>query len=100
MTSMPLREVYSQATMLHQRGHLAEAEGLYRQLVSADPQAFAPRHMLGVLLAQQGRLAEAQEMIAAALQLNSRDAGALVNYGNVLNLLGRYEDAIASYDRA
>ena len=100
MTSMPLREVYSQATMLHQRGHLAEAEGLYRQLLSADPHAFAPRHMLGVLLAQQGRLAEAQDMIAAALQRSPRDAGALVNYGNVLNLLGCYQDAIASYDRA
>src|SRR5258706_9303676 len=100
MTSMPLREMYSQAMMLHQRGRLAEAEGLYRQLLSADARAFAPRHMLGVLLAQQGHLAEAQKMIAAALQLNPRDAGALVNYGNVLTLLGRYEEAIASYDRA
>ena len=63
MTSMPLREVYNEATALHQRGHLAEAEGLYRQLLSADPQAFAPRHMLGVLLAQQGRLAEDRKSV-------------------------------------
>ncbi|HYS47025.1 MAG TPA: tetratricopeptide repeat protein, partial [Rhizomicrobium sp.] len=88
------------ATALHQRGQMAEAEGLYRRLLSAEPRAFAPRHMLGVLLAQQGRFAEAQEMIGAALKLNPRDAGALVNYGNVVNLLGRFQEAVASYDRA
>jgi predicted O-linked N-acetylglucosamine transferase (SPINDLY family) len=100
MTSMPFRELYDQAMTLHQRGRLAEAEGLYRQLLSADPQAFAPRHMLGILLAQQDRLAEAQEMIGIAVESNPRHAGALVNYGNVLNLLGRFQDALASYDRA
>ena len=39
-------------------------------------------------------------MIGSALKLNPRDAGALVNYGNVLNLLGRHDEAVASYDRA
>ena len=100
MTSIASRELYSQAMTLHQRGRLAEAEGLYRRLLSAEPRAFAPRHMLGVLLAQQGRLAEAQETIGAALKCNPRDAGALVNYGNVLNLLGLFAEAVASYDRA
>ncbi len=100
MTSVPLRELYGQATALHQRGQLAEAEGLYRQILSADPRAFPPRHMLGVLLAQQGRLVEAQEAIGLAIKSNPRDPGALVNYGNVLNLLGRFAEAIASYDRA
>jgi predicted O-linked N-acetylglucosamine transferase (SPINDLY family) len=51
-------------------------------------------------MAQQGRLAEAREMIGSALKRNPRDAGALVNYGNVLTLLGRFGEAIASYDRA
>jgi predicted O-linked N-acetylglucosamine transferase (SPINDLY family) len=51
-------------------------------------------------MAQQGRLTEAQEMIGSALALNPRDAGALVNYGNVLTMLGRFGEAIASYDRA
>ena len=53
MASQPL---FSQAMALHQRGQLAEAENLYRQLLAVDPRGFAPRHMLGVLLAQQGRL--------------------------------------------
>jgi predicted O-linked N-acetylglucosamine transferase (SPINDLY family) len=97
MASHPL---FSQAMALHQRGQLAEAESLYRRLLAAEPEAFAPRHMLGVLMAQQGRFAEAQEMIAGALKVSPRDAGALVNYGNVLNLLKRHDEAVASYDRA
>jgi len=85
---------------LFQRGRLAEAEALFLQLLPSNPRAFAPRHMLGLVMAQQGRLAEAREMIGSALQLNPRDAGALVNYGNVLTMLGCFGEAIASYDRA
>jgi len=96
----PSPEVYGQAMALFQRGRLAEAEALFLQLLSSNPQAFAPRHMLGLVMAQQGRLAEARETIGSALTLNPRNAGALVNYGNVLTMLGRFGEAIASYDRA
>jgi predicted O-linked N-acetylglucosamine transferase (SPINDLY family) len=97
---MPSQETYGQAMALLQRGRLAEAETLFAQLLSSNPQAFAPRHMLGLVMAQQGRLTEARDMIGSALTLNPRDAGALVNYGNVLTMLGRFGEAIASYDRA
>jgi len=97
---MPPQELYRQAMALFQRGRMAEAEILFRRLLAENPQAFPPRHMLGLAMAQQGRPAEAREMIASALKLNPRDAGALVNYGNVLTMLGRFGEAIASYDRA
>ena len=35
-----------------------------------------------------------------ALALQPNHAGALVNYGNVLSLMGRCEEAVAAYDRA
>src|SRR2546421_10947231 len=97
---MTPQQLFSQAMALQQRGALAEAEGLYRRLVAANPNAFAPRHMLGLGMAQQGHLNEAREAIEAALNLNPRDAGALGNYGNVLNLQGRFEQTIAAYDPA
>ena len=56
--------------------------------------------MLGVLAAQAGRTDEALEMIALALTINPGDARALVNYGNVLTLKGRFDEAVASYDLA
>ena len=97
---MSVQELYGQAAALHQRGQLAEAEHLYRQVIKAVPKAFPPLHMLGVLKAQQGKAEEAEGLIAAALALNPRDGSALANYGNVLTLLGRFEEALQSYDRA
>ncbi len=97
---MGLQDLFGQAAALHQRGQLVEAERLYQQILAGAPKAFAPLHMLGVLRAQQGRAEEACELIAAALKINPRDGGALANYGNVLTLLGRFEEALASYDRA
>jgi len=97
---MSVQELYGQAAALHQRGQLAEAEYLYRQVIKAAPKAFPPLHMLGVLKAQQGKADEAERLIAAALALNPRDGSALANYGNVLTLLGRFEEALQSYDRA
>ena len=97
---MALQDLFGQAAALHQRGQLVEAERLYQQILAGAPKAFAPLHMLGVLRAQQGRVEEACELIAAALKINPRDAGALANYGNVLTLLGRFQDALETYDRA
>ena len=61
---------------------------------------FAARHRRGILYAQQNRFEEARKEIAAALALQPRDAGALVNYGNILNILGRHDEALAAYDAA
>lgn len=97
---MTPQKLFSEAITLHQSGRLAEAEGLYRQLVATSPRAFSPHHMLGVLLAQQGRFAEAGEMMRIALKLNPHDPAARVNFGNVLHSLGRFEEAVESYDRA
>ena len=94
---MSIKELYGQASAACiAAGRLAEAEELYRQILAADPASFAAQHMLGVLAAQTGRTDEALERIAAALKINPGDAGALVNYANVLSLKGRFAEAVAS----
>ncbi len=97
---MTLQALYEEALGSHRRGDLATAERLYRQLLEAAPAGFPARHMLGVLCAQQGRNEEAAALIAAAVKANPRSADALTNYGNVLNALGRHEEALASFDSA
>ncbi len=92
--------LYEQAVGAHQRGQLGEAERLYLQLLQAAPDAFAPRHLLGVVRAQQGRHAEALEMIGQALRIRPDVPEALLNYGNVLKNMGRFDAALAAYDRA
>jgi predicted O-linked N-acetylglucosamine transferase (SPINDLY family) len=98
--TMPIKDLYGQASASHRSGRLAEAEELYRQILAAEPASFTAQHMLGVLAAQTGRRDEALDRIATALKINPGDAGALVNYGNVLSLTGRFGEAVASYDRA
>jgi tetratricopeptide (TPR) repeat protein len=56
--------------------------------------------LLGGLRHQQGRHAEALELIDAALKSNPNVSQVLLNYGTVLDTLERYDEAIAAYDRA
>jgi tetratricopeptide (TPR) repeat protein len=97
---MSIKDLYAQANDQHRSGRLAEAEQSYHRILAIDPASFAAQHMLGVLAAQAGRIDEALEKIGAALKINPRDAGALVNYGNVLCLKGQFAEAAASFDRA
>ncbi|HYS45139.1 MAG TPA: tetratricopeptide repeat protein, partial [Rhizomicrobium sp.] len=97
---MTLQAQYDQALAAHRRGDVGEAERLYRQVLEAAPGSFAACHMLGILRAQQGRNAEAAALMEAAIKANARSADALTNYGNVLSALGRYPEALASFDKA
>src|ERR1051326_3109798 len=81
-------------------GNLAEAERLYLGILAAEPANSGALHALGVIRAQQGRNEEALGYIASALRENPGSALALLDYGNVLRALGRFEEALASYDRA
>ena len=64
---MSLQALYEEALGSHKRGDLAAAEGLYRQLLAAAPQSFAARHMLGVVRAQQGAIAEALSLLPPSI---------------------------------
>ena len=95
-----LQELFDQAITLHQAGDLAGAERLYQQLLLMEPNSFAPRHMLGVIRFQQGRSAEAIDLINGALRLNPQVASAWINLGHAQSASGRTEEAVASYRRA
>ena len=100
MHPSPLQELFDQAIALHQQGELSQAERLYQRILLMEPASFAPRHMLGVIRFQQGRSAEAIELITAALKLNPQVADAWINLGNVQAAAGRPEEAVASYRKA
>jgi predicted O-linked N-acetylglucosamine transferase (SPINDLY family) len=92
--------VLNQAIAFHQTGKLADAERLYLQLMTAAPRESAAPHLLGVVRAQQGRNAEALELIGKALEIRPDAPEMLSNYGNVLKSQGRFAEALASYERA
>ena len=98
--TLDLAELLQKATDFHQRGQLADAERSYRQILNARRDHPEARHFLGILRFQQGRNAEALELIGAALKTKPDYAEAFYNRGNILSQLGRFEDAVADYDQA
>lgn len=93
-------QLLQQAIQHHQAGDLAGAEQLYNQVLAIAPIDFTARHMLGVIRLQQGRNAEALELVGAALKINPRSPEALSDQAHLLRMLGRLEEALASIDRA
>jgi tetratricopeptide (TPR) repeat protein len=91
---------FNAAYVLHQRGQLAEAERLYGSILSAQPDHFDARHLLGVVYLQRNHFEAAERQIGLAIEINPDVASAHNNRGNALRKLKRLNDALASYDRA
>ena len=70
-------------TALFDAGYVADAQnrmddaaaGFYRRAVTANPRSFEAHLSLGLLLARQGKLAEARAELAASTTLDPGDAG-------------------------
>lgn len=88
------------ASRLHQQGKVAEAAGIYREIIADQPRNFDANHLLGVALLQQGDAAGAEMQLRVALNINPVNAAAHNNYGNVLRALKRPAEALANYDKA
>ena len=85
----------------HQRaGRMAEAEGIYRQILGARPNHADALHMLGILAHQGGRREAALDLIRQAIAANPASFHYHVNLGNVLSDQGRAEEAITAYRQA
>jgi predicted O-linked N-acetylglucosamine transferase (SPINDLY family) len=95
-----LQNLFQEAVSLHRMGRLDQAEKLYRQLAAGLPDSAAPRHMLGMLCLQQGRAAEALELIEAALAIDPANPDMRSSQGHALRALGRFPEAVAAYDKA
>jgi predicted Zn-dependent protease len=70
------------ARALFDAGYVADAQnkmddaaGFYRRAVTADPRSFEAHLSLGLLLARQGKLAEARTELAASTALDPGEAG-------------------------
>jgi Flp pilus assembly protein TadD len=89
----------AEAISAHRRGDFARAERLYRQLIRKKRDLSQAKHMLGVLRYQNGHFDEAERLIRQALAISEDDA-AHYHHGMVLSELDRYQEAVASFDKA
>jgi tetratricopeptide (TPR) repeat protein len=85
---------------LHQAGRLAEAETIYRQVLSQSPHNSRALHLLGVLCIQTNRLPESVELIERAVAAEPSTAVYRCDLAEALRRLGRLDEALANLRRA
>jgi tetratricopeptide (TPR) repeat protein len=95
-----LQGLCARALQYHQRGELAKAERIYRQVLDLDPRHSDSLHLLGVLAHQVGRNDVSVELISKAISVDPRPAAFHSNLGTALQALGRLEEAAACYEQA
>lgn len=92
--------LFRQALDHHRAGHLAEASGLYHEILQATPDHTDVLYMLGVLAHQTGQPAQAVELIRRALAIVPDQARCYNILGLDLMALGMTDEAEASFRRA
>jgi protein O-GlcNAc transferase len=79
---------------------LVKAERILQQIAKSARNIFEVEHLLGVVKLVQGRFAEAEMHLRAAVALNGSSDEALSNYGYALKALNRPQEALAYFTRA
>lgn len=85
---------------IHQLRRFAEAEQIYRQVVSRAPLDANAWCYLGIALHDQRRYADAVDCYRRALSLNPKFPIALNNLGNSLRYVNQVEEADACFEQA
>jgi|APTNR8051073442_1049403.scaffolds.fasta_scaffold08663_2 tetratricopeptide (TPR) repeat protein len=94
------RDPLTEAVRLHQRGRLAKAAALYKEVLRRRPDHADALHLLGLVVHQQGDHARAEPLIRRALAADSRPAAFHNSLGAVLLALKRPADAHAALEAA
>jgi protein O-GlcNAc transferase len=97
MAQLTVEQAMQIAFQHHQAGRLAEAENVYRQVLSVAPNHADALHLRGVIALQSGRLDPAVELIRQAIALRPTFADAYANLGKALTQQGKIEEAIEAY---
>jgi protein O-GlcNAc transferase len=95
-----LQAKFRRAVEAFQARDLAKAEKILQQIRKSAPDIFDVEHLLGVIKLVQGRFADAEIYLRAAVGLNGNSDEALSNYGYALKSLNRPQEALAFFTRA
>ncbi len=79
--------------MHHRAGRLDQAEAIYRRVRAARPNHFDAVHLSGVVALQQGRTAEALDLLTRARRLSPQNAACALRLGSAYLAAGRAAEA-------
>jgi protein O-GlcNAc transferase len=97
---LDVQATLARAVGAHQQGRLAEAEGLYRDILVANPKHAQCLYLLGVIALQGGHYPAAIELIGQAIAQNRRIPEFHNHMGEAVRALGRLDEAVEHYERA
>ena len=100
MTKQSAGEAFALALERHRAGRLAEAERGYRAVLQSEPQHADSLHFLGVIALQTRNLASALELVSRAAALRPDAAACRNTLGQILERLGRNDEAAGCYEAA
>jgi predicted O-linked N-acetylglucosamine transferase (SPINDLY family) len=98
--SVTVPEAMRVAIGAHQRGDVAAAEDIYRQVLAAVPDHPNAAGLLGLALVQTGRGTEAEPLIRAALRADALNPVHHHTLGTLLRNARRLDEAIGAYREA
>jgi len=84
----------------HQQGRFLEAERFYRQVLASEPNHPDALHLLGLIAMHFGKLPQAEELAAKAMQLSPKSAVYANSLGEIKRLNGRYSEAEQAFGLA
>jgi tetratricopeptide (TPR) repeat protein len=98
--TLTIQQAIDLALQHHTAGDLPKAEGIYQQILQADPNQPVALHLLGLIAHEVGKNDIAIDLITKAISIQPDYAEAHSNLGNVLKDLGNLDGAAASYSMA
>jgi Tfp pilus assembly protein PilF/SAM-dependent methyltransferase len=93
-------QIFGAAVRNHQSGRLADAEKLYREILTRDPAHVGSLHFLGLLAHQTGRNAEAADLIGRSIARDPAIPDGHYHMGLVQSALGRHDAAAEHFTKA
>ena len=90
----------TEAVVLHQQGHLAQAKAIYTSLLNEDDANCDAWHLLGMVAYQERNFLLASDLIQKAIAINPHMAGYYSNLGLVLRELGQFVAALANFQKS
>jgi protein O-GlcNAc transferase len=98
--TLTIQQAIDLAVQHHNAGDLPKAEGIYQQILQADPNQPVALHLLGVIAQQVGKNDIAVDLITKAITIKPDYAEAHYNLGNTLQELGQLDEGVSSYNKA
>lgn len=95
-----LSGIFHEANKNHQKGHTAEAENAYRQILDTDPAHAQTLYAIGQLLADKGDHRAAAAAFGKLLVVVPHLAKGWVRLGNALQALDNHADAADAFRKA